>query len=371
MKRILALTAVAALALGSVQSRAEQLTYGSWVPAADWLNSHALPETFKRIEEGTNGDVTWNLIPGGQLAGGKETFTAIQDGIMDAGLGIATYVPNLMPSIATLYGTVVPGNDPVAAAGAAAETVMLHCPSCLAEAKKINQIPFAGYAGAPYVLMCREPIKTVEDLKGKRIRASGAALNILDLAGASVVSASLTDAVSLLQRGGLDCVAGVTEWLRTFGYGDFAKYVTDFSFGVAAPAIAFEMNRDRWTALSPEAKKAHLKAFGYLAAEMTITNFIVRNKEALDDQIKNNGVQMVQAGDDFADLLKQYQEKELGINVEKAKSLGVEDPEAFIKAYKTAVEKWRGISEKVGLDVEAFSAAMWDEVYSKVDPESL
>jgi hypothetical protein len=290
---------------------------------------------------------------------------------MDAGLGIATYVPNLLPSIATLYGTVVPGNDPVAAAGAAAEVVMLHCPSCLKEAADIGQIPFAGYAGAPYVLMCVDPVTTVEQLKGKRIRASGAALNVLNMAGASVVSASLVEAVSLLQRGGLDCVAGVTEWLRTFGYGDFAKNVTDFSFGVASPAIAFMMNRDKFNALSPEAKTAHLKAFGYLAAEMTITNFIVRNNEALEEQKAQNGVKVVQAGDDFAKLLADYQVAEFDLNVAKAKGLGVEDPEAFIEAYKAAVEKWRGISAEVGLDVEKLADKMWEEIYSKVDVNSL
>jgi TRAP-type transport system periplasmic protein len=372
MRLRLALAFAAALALSpSKLVFGAELTYGSWPPAADWLNSHALPETFRRIEEATGGEVKWNLIPGGQLAGGVETFNAIQDGIMDAGLGIATYVPNLLPSIATLYGTVVPGNDPVAAAGAAAETVMLHCPSCLEEARKIDQIPFAGYAGAPYVLMCREPIRTVEELKGKRIRASGASLNMMNMAGASVISASLTDAVSLLQRGGLDCVAGVGEWLRTFGYGDFAKYVTDFSFGVSAPAIAFMMNRDKWMALSPEAKQAHLRSFGYLAAEMTITNFIIRNQEAVQEQVAGNGVEIIQAGDDFAKLLADYQKEELGINVEKAKGFGVEDPAAFIAAYKEAVEKWRAISAEVGLDVDKFAERMWEEIYSKVDPEAL
>ena len=70
MKKALALATAAAITLATGQVSAEQLTYGSWVPAADWLNSNALPETFKRIEEATGGDVTWELIPGGQLAGG-------------------------------------------------------------------------------------------------------------------------------------------------------------------------------------------------------------------------------------------------------------------------------------------------------------
>jgi TRAP-type transport system periplasmic protein len=147
--------------------------------------------------------------------------------------------------------------------------------------------------------------------------------------------------------------------------------VTDFSFGVSAPAIAFMMNRDKWMALSPEAKQAHLRSFGYLAAEMTITNFIIRNQEAVQEQVAGNGVEIIQAGDDFAKLLADYQAEELGINVEKAKGFGVEDPAAFIAAYKVAVEKWRAISAEVGLDVDKFADRMWEEIYSKVDPEAL
>lgn len=366
-----AFAALAAVCSLSLPAQAKDLVYGSWVPASDWLNSTALPKAFADIEAETGGSVSWELIPGGQLAGGRETPTAIQDGLMDAGLVIPTYVPNLLPSMAILYGTAIEGNDPVAAAGAAMETVLLNCPSCLEEARKINQIPLAGQAGAAYVLMCREPVKTVADLEGKRVRASGASLEMLNLAGASTVSASLVEAVSLLQRGGLDCVAGVGEWLRTFGYGDFAKYVTDFSFGVSAPAISFALNRDQWLAMSEAEQIAHLRASAYISAEMTIGNFIIRNDEAVADQVANNGVQIIKAGEDFAELMAEYKAKELGINEAKGEEFGVADVEGFVSAYLEAAEKWKGLSAEIGTDIDKFTQALWDEVYSKVDPGSL
>ena len=95
---------------------------------------------------------------------------------MQAGLGIPTYVPNLLPSNAMLYSTVIPGHDVVAAAGAGTETLLLNCPSCLEEYRKLNTIPLSPYPGAASVFICIKPVKTVEDLKGKRIRALGAAV---------------------------------------------------------------------------------------------------------------------------------------------------------------------------------------------------
>ena len=140
----------------------------------EYQNRVAMPELFKNIDRDTNGAVKWKLIPGGQLADGKTTFTAVKDGLMQAGLGIVTYVPNALPSIYAIYSTAIFGeNDPVAATGAALETVYLNCPSCLEELRKQNSVVAAGWTSSSYVLTCREPLRTMADLKGKRVRATG------------------------------------------------------------------------------------------------------------------------------------------------------------------------------------------------------
>ena len=122
--------AVLAVALPLRPAPAAELVFGNWTPPMEYQNRVAMPELFKNIERDTNGAVKWKLIPGGQLADGKTTFTAVKDGLMQAGLGIVTYVPNALPSIYAIYSTAIFGeNDPVAGTGAALETVYLNCPS--------------------------------------------------------------------------------------------------------------------------------------------------------------------------------------------------------------------------------------------------
>ena len=133
---------------------------------------------------------------------------------MQGGMGVATYVPNIVPSVTAIYSTLLFGSDVIAASAAGTETITLHCPSCLEEYRKMNAVALAGWVAAPYQLMCREPIKTVDDLKGKRIRATGGNAEMLKMAGAVPVAGTLTEAVNLLQRGGIDCVLGATEWLK-------------------------------------------------------------------------------------------------------------------------------------------------------------
>ncbi len=373
MRNLSAKAAALAAVLAASAATADEYTYGSWVPASDYINAYALPEVFKRVDEATNGEVKWNLIAGGQLAGGVETFAAITDGLMDAGVAATNYVPNLLPSTATLYGLAVPGDDPVAAAGAANEVVMLHCPSCLAETKAANMVPMGGYASAPYLLICINPITRVDQLTGLRVRSSGAPLNIMQMAGATTVQVSLSETVSLLQRGGIDCTTGIGDWLKTFGYGDFAKNVTNFSLGVSAPIIGMMINRDVWTGFTEDQQRAHLRAIVHLSAAHTINNFIIRTNEVMQDQIANNGVQLIdpENPEEWQALMDRFIAEQRTIAIDFAKGFGVENPEEFLDAYDAALVKWRGLSAEIGTDVDKFEQALWDEVYSKVDLGSL
>src|SRR6185436_18573039 len=140
--------------------------------------------------------------------------------LMQGGLGISTYVPNLVPSLNTIYSTVVFGNDTIGASAAAVETMTLNCPSCLEEFRKINAIPLSGWTSSPYQLACTSPVRSLADLKGKRVRATGGNAEMVKSFGAVPVAATLVEAVGLLQRGGLDCQLGVHAWLKIFGYAD-------------------------------------------------------------------------------------------------------------------------------------------------------
>jgi TRAP-type transport system periplasmic protein len=362
---------VLALQIGAAS--ATELVYGSWPPAGEYLNRVALPKAFAGIAKETNGAITWKLVPGGQLADPKATYQAAAEGLIQAGLGISTYVPNLTPSLTAIYSTVVFGNDVVAATGAALETVTLHCPSCLAEFKKANLVPLSGWTTSAYLLACREPVKSMGDLKGKRVRGTGGSAALLSMAGAVPIAATLPEAVNLLQRGGMDCQFGVNSWLKVFGYADFAKYLTDYPLGITGPAIGLMMNRDTWNKFTPEQKKIHMKYAGQISASLAIGQFVDENEAVLDELIKDKGVQVVHVSDpqEFAALSEKFDKAQREKNVADAKNFGVADPGAVLDAYAADLKKWSGLSKGIGRDIDKFTDAIWTEIYSKVDPEKL
>jgi TRAP-type C4-dicarboxylate transport system substrate-binding protein len=366
------LSIIALAALLAAPAGAQELVFGNWTPAQEYQNRVAMPEVFRNIEKDTNGAIKWKLIAGGQVADAKATFSAVKDGLMQAGLGIVTYVPNALPSVYAIYSTAIFGeSDPVAASAAALETMFLNCPSCLAELKAHNAVNLAGWTTSAYQLTCREPMRTLADLKGKRVRATGGNAELLKQAGMVPVGATLVEAVGLLQRGGIDCQHGIMDWNRTFGYADVAKYVMDYPLGLTGPALGFFLNRDAWNKFTPEQKKIHLKHGIWLSAKMAIGNFIISNEEALATIVSTKGVQVVKVGNAYDPFVESYKKIQRDTNIETAKKFGVKDPAAIIDYYEKAVERWRVKSKAIGRDIDKFVEALNKEIFSKVDVEKL
>lgn len=369
---VLAAGLIAGLTMGlPLAANAETFTYGSFVPSTDFLNTDTLPVVFEELEKATDGEVKWNLIVGGQLADGVSTFPAVEDRLMEGGLAAPFFSPSSMPNIAFLYSIVVSTEDVVALTGAAAETTFLNCQGCMDDAKRMNSIPFGGFSGSPVLLMCTKPVSSLEDIRKMRVRANGGIGDLVSGAGASQVNMTLAESVTVLQRGGIDCVVGAADWLATYGYGEKAKYVLEEPLGMYAPVIGLLMNRDAYHELSPKAQEATLRASARLTAIHSVGNFVVQTAETLQDQMDNNGVKLVPVADDLRDYIRSFPTNDRANRIKAGETLGVKDPEALMDAYAKNLVKWKALSKDIGTDTDAFTQALWDEVFSKVDAASL
>jgi TRAP-type transport system periplasmic protein len=370
----LAPAALLGWALASTPASAQQeLVYGAWMAPREYQNVNVMPEMFKAIEKETNGAIKWKLISGGAIADGKTTWAAVKDGLMQGGMGIVTYSPNTIPSVYAIYSTVILGhNDVVAATGASLEVLYLRCPSCLEEFKRNNSVPLGGWTTSSYVLACTSPVKSPSELKGKRVRSTAGNAELMRAAGGVPVNVTLSDAVGLLQRGGLDCQHGVADWLKTFGYADFTKYVADQPLGITGPAIGFVLNRDTWNKFTPEQKAVHVKYAAWMSAKMAIGNFLIANEETLDTLVKEKGVTLLKSDPkEWEAIFAEFRKGDRERNIAAAKKFGVADPGAIIDDYEKTVEKWRGLSKDIGRDIDKFAEVLTREVFSKVDLSKL
>jgi hypothetical protein len=103
----------------------------------------------------------------------------------------------------------------------------------------------------------------------------------------------------------------------------------------------------------------------------SINNFVIKNEESYKYAVEKMGVQKIAVGKDFDDLMAKYKAGERERNVSVAKGFGVKDPEAILDAHARNVVKWQKLSKDIGRDPAKLEAALWREVYSKLDPEKL
>jgi TRAP-type C4-dicarboxylate transport system substrate-binding protein len=365
---MLAVTLVAMTVATGVHSR--DLVYGSWVSPKHPVMSVALPHLFKGVAADTNGAVNWKMVAGGQLVNGRGTLAGLRDGIIDAGMSIPSYTPKALPATNSVFSSLVFGDDIVAAGGATAETVMLNCPQCLAEFRKNKTVFLGGYSASPFMLMCRDPIKNLAELQGKKVRSSGGGVYLMKLAGAVPVAMSPAQATTALQRGSIDCVLGAPSWLRSYGYQDVAKHIIQYPLGMVGPVLSMLINRGTWKKMTMDQKKAHLRYAPRVVAHSVITSYLLRDESILA-AAKKVGVTLYPGGKEFDDLVARRQKVQRKQNVDNARKFGVKNPEAIADAFEAALVKWRKLSRDIGRDVGKYEAALKREVYDKLDINAL
>jgi TRAP-type C4-dicarboxylate transport system substrate-binding protein len=363
---------VGALALGAISisatADAKELIYGSQLSPRHGFINHAIPPFFDAVKKATNGEIEWKHVGGGSLVGFSTAVDGAKDGLVDGGFGIAVYIPAKLPSTALIHSLFFPGNDPVAMTGAALETVMLNCPSCQKEFRENGVVFLAGYDTTAYELICRDDITSIDQIKGLKIRASGAGVELMKMAGATPVAMSPASATTALQRGTLDCVHGSPSWLRSYGYWDVAKSVLHYPTGVSGPTLSFIISRNTWKGMTPQQRKAHVDNAAILGAQTTV-NAYLKDDAAVIEQAKKKGVKFNPGGQGVRDLFKRfYMESKEKVAKDYTDKFGVPGAEIVANLEK-AQEKWLKISEEVGTDIGKITAALNREIYSKIDPE--
>jgi TRAP-type transport system periplasmic protein len=364
-----ALALSASLTIPSPASAVE-LIYGSWVSPRHSVMRNGIPEFFKDVTTATKGAITWRMVAGGQLADVKSTIPGLKDNLFDGGFVIPPFAPSYIPAINLMFSTQFFGDDSVAATGAVLETLMLNCPQCLGEAQKNGLVLLGGFSTTPFYLMCRDKVATPADMAGKKIRAVGGAISTIRMAGGIPVAMSPAAATQALQRGAVDCVLGPKSWLRSYGYQDVVKYVSEYPLGMTGPAMHLGFSRKRFRSLTPDQRKAMVNAAARSSAIAAINGYILTDK-TIADGAKKKGVTFIPPDKAFDAIVAKREKEQRAGNLKASERFNIPDPGKMLDALEAAGVKWKVLSKDIGLDVKKFTAVLQREIYDKVDPEKL
>jgi TRAP-type C4-dicarboxylate transport system substrate-binding protein len=222
-------------------------------PPTHFTQAQQFTRYFKMVEKATKGkymlDIKW--YPVGTLLGGGEIYDGVVKGVADSGSSSFGYTPGRFPVILTLNQ---PGVAPPENADAAARTVWEFYnkwkPKELEDVKVLYL-----YATGPGWIHSNKPIRKVEDMKGLKIRVTGAGIGGVKAVGGEPIAMTMGETYLAAKKGIIDALVSPLETLEgwkhneVFHYSTFVPYFYSEFFHV-------EMNWAKWKGLPTDLQAA-------------------------------------------------------------------------------------------------------------------
>jgi TRAP-type mannitol/chloroaromatic compound transport system substrate-binding protein len=354
LRRLAALVVGTSIAgLGCREDKAKRTAPASTKAAIRWRMVTTWPPGFPVLGEGcqlmadwvremSGGELDIQVYGAGELIPGMEVFDAVSSGTAQMGSGAAYYWAGKLPA-AQYFGAVPFGmnaqqlNAWLYAGGGLQLWEELYAP--------FDLLPMpGGNTGVQMGGWFNREIRTIEDLKGLKMRIPGLGGKVLSKAGGTAVLSSGNEIYTNLERGVIDA----TEWIGPYhdyrmGFHEITRYY--YYPGWHEPGSVLELLFHRPTF---EAMPGHLQAILRAAAARMhgwiIATFDARNGEYLRRLRELKNLEIRPFPEEVLDILR---EKTLEVleELRDTDPLALKVHDAYFRFFEE-VKTWTDISER-------------------------
>lgn len=215
---------------------------------AEWW----VPEVTKRAQA-ANIKINWKEAYAGSLLKPTMVLEGTRDGITDVGFEPTIFHPDKLPLEQVSFVTPFTTSN-VVQVGKAMEHLHRTIPEYTAQYDKYNVVRLAGSSYDSYELFTTTPVKTFDDLKGKKIATAGAALQWLRGTPAAPVQSNMMLYYNSAKTGVIDGFIIFPSAVKGMKYPEAAPNLTIVGFG-AQYAAALLVNKNSWAKLPPALQK--------------------------------------------------------------------------------------------------------------------
>ncbi|WP_432738199.1 TRAP transporter substrate-binding protein [Maridesulfovibrio sp. FT414] len=284
----------------------------------------------QEVEKRTNGKVLVQTYPGSTLLGAKNTLRGVMQGQADIGCISLAYHPGVFP-LCSVFELPLGFTSATSASLALWDLYEKYQPE---EFKKVKVLTM--FASAPSNLMTKTPIRTLEDIKGMELRASGILSKILESLGATPVSMPMSATPEALQKGVVKGLFSSFEVLKDLNFAEICRYETVTNSAVYPFAIIMNMNS--WNALPDDVKKI-FNDLGREQAEWTGQYMDQHVKDSLDWSKEKYGIELVTLSDADMKIVREKTMPLIEDWKEKATAAGI-DGAAVLTDVEAARQKY-------------------------------
>lgn len=201
----------------------------------------------KEVEKRTNGKVKVQTFPGGTLLPAKNIFDGVIAGTADIGNFAMSYQPGRFP-VSEAIDLPIGFTSAKAASLALFDLIEKYQPK---EFEKVKVITL--FTCPPADIMSKTPVRSLADLKGMELRASGTGAEVLKRLGATPVGMPQSEAPEAIQKGVVKGNVSSMEILKDFNFAAYLPYATETNLFVVTFAVV--MNKAKWDSLPADVKK--------------------------------------------------------------------------------------------------------------------
>jgi TRAP-type C4-dicarboxylate transport system substrate-binding protein len=256
-------------------------------------------------------------------------------------------------------------------AGATSEYVFFNCPECLTQFEQQNQVYLGTGASPTYIMLCTQPVRTMEDLQGKKYRSGAANFGRwAEHFGGVKVSIPGNDVYEAMGQGVVDCAMLSATELTNLSLFDVTKAITRrIPGGVYSGVATNNVNVDTWRSLSLKDRTAFIKGSARAQADLTWKYYADAAKNLADAPGK--GIEVIEPGPDILAKSDEFVKGDMKVIAEQFRTdYGVDNTEEKIAKLAELTEKWKTLTEGIENDPEALFKVYWEEIFSKIDPET-
>jgi len=277
---------VAIMAVAGPAAAQTKLMLDVWIPNKHPIKTGLMDKLQSDVDSVTNGRVKI-LFPASKLSASSKQWEAVESGISDVAVSYTGWYRNRikLPALAHLP-FMVPSSEKASMAIWRTQNKFF---DKAGEFKGMKLIAFLTHNGS-HIANSKREIKTVDDFKGLKIRASaGEATEVLNLLGGNPVVTSGPKIFEYVSKGVVDGLLDGMHAPRAFKIIRFLKYVTKVPGSLGTITFAVFVNGKKWDGLSVADQKAiegiagdKLSAYGGRAFDsFTNGSFAEMNKEGV------------------------------------------------------------------------------------------
>ena len=265
----------------------------------------AAPERLaERLRVMSNGRLNIKVYGSGELVGAFEVFDAVSHGAAEMGHGAAYYWVGKSP-VAPMFATVPFGMN------AQEMNSWLHYGGGLDLWRELygqfNLRPFAcGNSGVQMAGWFNKEIRSLEDIKGLKMRIPGFGGEVLQRAGGVPVSLPGSEVYTALQTGVIDA----TEWVGpyndlAFALHTAAKYYYYPGWHEPGPTLELIVNQEAFNSL-PQDLQAMIEVASRAINDDMLSEFTARNNVSLETLVNEHGVEIRALPDDVIEAFRGF-----------------------------------------------------------------